>query len=94
MPQLERFREQEGSLGFRLFLIDATGMLRRTRAVMREKGAGIPVLLDSHSYSRQVLGTIYTPTTFVIDAEGRLRCRLVGHSPEYTQILQDVLSRI
>ena len=94
LPQLEEFKTREGSLGFRLLLIDGKAMLGRTRAIMDEKGVTIPVLLDSGQYAREVLGTMYTPTTFVIDARGRLRARMVGHSADFTEILEDVLSRI
>ena len=66
----------------------------KTRGIMDDKGITIPVLLDSRQYSREVLGTMYTPTTYVIDGEGRVRCRLVGHSEDFNGIITDVLSRI
>lgn len=94
LPQLQEFKAQEGSLGFTLLLLDGKAMLGRTRAIMEEKNVTIPVLLDSGQYARDVLGTMYTPTTFVIDAQGRLRSRMVGHSKDFTDILEDVLSRI
>lgn len=94
MPQLEGLKALEGSLGFRLLLLDGKAMLGRTRAIMREKGITIPVLLDSGQYAREVLGTMYTPTVFVIDAHGRLRSRMVGHSDDLAEVLEDVLSRI
>lgn len=94
MPQLEAFRSQEGPLGFRVLLLDGKAMLGRTRELMKEMGITIPVLLDSGQYAREVLGTMYTPTVFVIDPQGRLRCRMVGHSSDLADILEDVLSRI
>jgi hypothetical protein len=74
--------------------MDGKAMLGRTREIMNEKGVTIPVLLDSGQYAREVLGTMYTPTTFVIDPRGRMRCRIVGHSKEFTGVIEDVLSRI
>ena len=91
---MEELKQQEGPLGFKLLLIDGKGMLGRTRGIMKEKGITIPVLLDSHQYSREVLGTMYTPTTYVIDGEGRVRCRLVGHSDDFNGVIADVLSRL
>ena len=91
---MEELKKQEETLGFKLLLTDDKGMLEKTRGIMEEKGVTIPVLLDSGMYSRNVLGTMYTPTTYVLDAEGRVRCRLVGHSEDFNEIIADVLSRI
>lgn len=94
MPQLEEFRKEEEELGFKLLLIDAKGMVRKTMEILDEKEVTIPLLIDSHSYSRNVLKTMYTPTTFIIDADGRLRARLVGGSSEFEDILREVLRKI
>ena len=91
---MEELKKKEDALGFKLLLIDGKGMLEKTRGLMADKGVTIPVLLDSRQYAREVLGTMYTPTTYVIDAEGRVRCRLVGHSEDFNGIVADVLSRI
>jgi len=91
---MEELKQKETALGFKLLLIDGKGMLSKTRGIMDDKGITIPVLLDSRQYSRGVLGTMYTPTTYVSDGEGRLRCRLVGHSEDFDGIIADVLSRI
>jgi hypothetical protein len=91
---MEELKRKEGSLGFKLLLIDGKGMLAKTRGIMKEKGVTIPVLLDSRQYSRDVLGTMYTPTTYVIDGDGRIRCTLVGHSADFNGIIADILSRI
>ena len=87
---MEELKKKEDALGFKLLLIDGKGMLEKTRGIMADKGVTIPVLLDSRQYAREVLGT----TTYVIDAEGRVRCRLVGHSEDFNGIVADVLSRI
>jgi hypothetical protein len=91
---MEELKKKETDLGFKLLLIDDRGMLRKTQGIMEDKGVTIPVLIDSHSYSRNVLGTMYTPTTYVLDAEGRVRARLVGHSEDFNEIIVDILSRI
>ena len=91
---MEELKQKESALGFKLLLIDGKGMLGKTRGIMEDKGVTIPVLIDSHSYSRNILGTMYTPTTYVIDVRGRVRCRLVGHSEDFNGIIADVLSRI
>jgi hypothetical protein len=91
---MEELKQKEDALGFKLLMIDSKGMLGKTRGIMKEKGITIPVLLDSGSYSRDVLGTMYTPTAYVIDEKGRMRCRLVGHSEDFNDIIADVLGRI
>lgn len=91
---MEELKQKEDALGFKLLLIDGKGMLSKTRGIMEDKEITVPVLLDSGAYSRNVLGTMYTPTTYVIDQEGRVRCRLVGHSEGFNEIIADVLSRI
>jgi hypothetical protein len=91
---MEELKKREDDLGFKLLLIDGKGMLEKTRGIMAEKSVSIPVLLDSRQYSREVLGTMYTPTTYVIDESGRVRCRLVGHSSDFNEIIADVLTRI
>ena len=91
---MEELKQKEDALGFKLLLIDGKGMLAKTRGIMDDKGITIPVLLDSGSYSRGILGPMYTPTTYVIDGEGRVMCRLVGHSEDFNGIIADVLSRI
>jgi peroxiredoxin len=91
---MEELKKKEKALGFKLLIIDGKGMLGRTRGIMKDKGITVPVLLDSSSYSRDVLGTMYTPSTYVIDEEGRVRSRLVGHSEDFNDIIADILSRI
>jgi peroxiredoxin len=61
---------------------------------VREKGIDFPVLIDSESYSREYLHVMGTPTTFVIDEEGRIRCRLVGYMADLKEIVGGVLARI
>ena len=91
---MEELKKKEEPLGFKLVLLDGKAMLGKTRGIMKDKGVTIPVLIDSHSYSRDVLGTMYTPTTYVLDAKGRVRARFVGNSDDLNGIIEDVLSRI
>lgn len=85
-------REEE--LGFTLLTLEVTGNLAKTKEVIKEKEATFPVLLDDKSFSRESLSVMGTPTTFVIDEEGRIRCRLVGYMGNYEEIVKDVLLRI
>lgn len=94
MPQLEELKKYENDNGFKLLLIDSKGMVKRSREILDEKGVTIPLLIDSNFYSRNVLTTMYTPTTIVIDREGRLRARLVGGSKDFSKVLLDIVGSL
>lgn len=87
-------KKREKDLDFRLLSIDVSGSLGRVREVVKEKGVDFPVLIDSESYSRQFLHVMGTPTLFVIDGEGRIRCRLVGYVPDLEATIEGVLERL
>jgi len=87
-------KKREKELGFRLLSIDVSGSLGRVREVVKEKQIDFPVLIDSESYSREFLHVMGTPTTFVIDGKGRIRCRLVGYISDLGETIEGVLERI
>ncbi len=91
---MEELKKLETELEFKLFLIDAKGMYGKTREILGEKGSTVPLLIDSGAYSRKTLKTMYTPTTFIIDREGKLRARLVGGSPDFNEIVAGLLKKI
>ena len=91
---MEEIKKLEGEYGFKLFLIDSKGMIGKTKEILKEKGTTIPLLIDSEFYSRNVLKTMYTPTTLIIDGEGRLRARLVGGSHDMGNILTGLIKSI
>lgn len=91
---MEELAARGEDLGFTVLMIDRKRMLSATREIMAEKGCRVPVLVDSHRYSRSVLGAMYTPTLFVIDPEGRLRARLVGYSEDLPGIVEDTIARL
>ncbi len=87
-------KKREKDLGFRLLSIEVSGSLGRVRDVVKDKGANFPVLIDSEAYSREFLHVMGTPTTFVVDEEGRIRCRLVGYITDLETTVAEVLKRI
>jgi len=94
LPQLEELKKSESEAGFKLVLIDSKGMINSSREILEEKKVTIPLLIDSRYYSRNVLITMYTPTTIVIDREGRLRARLVGGSKDLKQVLMNIIESL
>ena len=86
--------KREDELGFRLLSIDVSGSLGKVRDVAKEKGIDFPVLIDSESYAREDLHVMGTPTTFVVDERGRIRCRLVGYIADLDEMITGVFDRI
>ena len=86
--------KRESELGFKLISIDVSGSLKRVREVVEEKGIDFPVLIDSESYSREVLHVMGTPTTFVVDEKGIIRCRMVGYISDLQGTIEEVMERI
>jgi peroxiredoxin len=91
---MEELKAEEERLGFRLLLIDAKGMLNKTREIVDEKEVTIPLLIDSRGFARNRLNAMYTPTTFIIDEKGRLRARLVGGSEDFVKVVTDLLEKL
>ena len=93
-PQLERLAGREKELGFRFFGLEVKGLLTKIRDVVKEKKTTFPILLDDRRFAREVLQIPGTPTTVVVDAQGRIRARLVGGADNMDEILAEVLRRI
>ena len=85
---------RESEIGFTLLTLEVSGNLSKTREVIKEKEVTFPVLLDDKYFSREVLNVMGTPTTFVIDEEGKIRCRLVGYMKNYEEVIEEVLLKI
>jgi len=93
-PQLERLYGREKELGFRFFGLEIKGLLGTMRDVVKEKKTTFPILLDDRRFARDVLQIPGTPTTFVIDGEGRIRARLIGADEKIDDIVVEVLKKI
>ena len=93
-PQLENLKSRERELGFKLVGLEVKGYLNKMRDVAKAKRTTFPILLDDRRFARNDLQISGTPTTFVIDKEGRIRARLVGACEDIDKIIGDVLARI
>jgi hypothetical protein len=87
-------KKREKDLGFRLLSIEVSGSLEMVRDIVKDKQVNFPVLIDSEAYSREFLHVMGTPTTFVVDEKGRIRCRLVGYIADLGGTIEGVLKRI
>lgn len=93
-PQLERLYGREKELGFRFLGLEVKGLLAKMRDVVKEKKTTFPILLDDRRLAREVLQIPGTPTTFVVDARGRIRARLIGAAEDIDETIAEVLKRI
>ncbi len=93
-PQLESLKQREKELGFKFLGLQVNGLLTKMRDVVKEKKTTFPILLDDRRFARDVLQISGTPTTFVIDREGRIRARLVGGAKDIDAVVADVLRKI
>jgi len=93
-PQLESLKQREKELGFKFLGLQVNGLLNKMRDVVKEKKTTFPILLDDRRFARDVLQISGTPTTFVIDKEGRIRARLVGGTKDIDAVIVDVLGKI
>ena len=58
--------------------IDVRNMKEPTSELVREFGLSLPVLLDDKGVADKAYDIVYTPTTLIIDPEGRVIFRHVG----------------
>ncbi len=93
-PRLEDLTKREKELGFRFFGLEIKGLLKEMTEVVKEKKTTFPILLDDQRYARDALQVQSTPTTFVIDKEGRIRARLIGGTEDIDKVVEEVLGKI
>lgn len=91
---MEALSRRGDEFGMRFFGLEVKGYLSLTREVARKKKTTFPILLDDRRIAREVLFIPGTPTTFVVDAKGNIRARLVGASQDLDKVIEDVLIRI
>lgn len=98
MPSVDRLYRELRDQGLEVLLVSFREDPELVRRTVRERGYGAPVLLDR---SGEVTGRRYgvwgTPTSYLIDREGRLVGRIVGprpwEGPAARQLLLDLLRR-
>jgi peroxiredoxin len=59
-------------------IVDVRNMKERTLELAEEFRLSVPLLLDDKDISHKAYGIVYTPTTFIIDHEGKAVFRHVG----------------
>jgi hypothetical protein len=87
-------KRDESSLPFRALILEVRGNLPKMRAIVEEHGTAFPILLDSDSFSREVLHVTNTPTLFVVDGDGVIRARLLGEVDDMRAIIEETIERL
>ena len=98
MPStVERLHRDLSPRGLSVVAVNIQEGQATVAAWAREKGVTIPILLDTDGEATRQYGVIATPTSFLIDRQGRLLGRMVGPrdwaSPPGKALLAGLLSR-
>jgi thiol-disulfide isomerase/thioredoxin len=78
MPALERLRERLGPRGLEVLAVNQGESPARVRAFTERTGLALPVLLDREKEAGKAWRVRALPTTFVVDARGRIRLHAEG----------------
>ncbi len=78
MPALARLRERLAGRGFELLAVNQGESPERVAAFLRRTGLDLVVLLDRDKSAADAWGVRALPTTFVVDATGRIRLHTEG----------------
>ena len=78
MPSLERLREKMAGRPLEIVAISSAETPQEVKAYLSKMKLGFPVLLDTDSSNTRRWKVFALPTTFVLDAEGRVRHVLTG----------------
>jgi thiol-disulfide isomerase/thioredoxin len=73
MPALARLRERLASRGFEVIAVNQGEMPARVRAFTERTGLDLPIVMDRDKEASKAWKVRALPTTFVVDAAGRVR---------------------
>jgi cytochrome c biogenesis protein CcmG, thiol:disulfide interchange protein DsbE len=78
MPALARLRARLAPRGFEVIAVNQGEMAARVNAFAERTGLDLPVLLDREKEVARAWKVRALPTTFVVDAKGRIRLHAEG----------------
>ncbi len=79
MPQLEALYTKYSVEGVKVILVDASNRRELTQKMIDDVAVTMPVLLDDKEISDKDYEVQATPTTFIIDAGGRVIFKHIGY---------------
>ena len=78
MPSLERLRLKMAGRPLEIVAVDSAETLEEVSAYLSRMKLGFPILLDADGSNTRRWKVFALPTTFLLDAEGRIRYVLTG----------------
>lgn len=95
MPSLERLREKMAGRPLEIVALDSAETADEVKAYLARMQLGFPVLLDPDGSNTRRWKVFALPTTFLLDAEGRVRYVLTGPTEwdegEALQVIESLL---
>ncbi len=88
LPYMEKIHTDYADKGVKVIIIDAENQEEATRKIMEEVPVTALVLLDDGGLSGKGLDWRWTPTTFVIDPQGRVMFKHIGFSEDVGDVLR------
>lgn len=81
MPEIERLHQELGPKGLKIVAVsvDNAGTEQQIRDFVKEFGLSFEVLHDATGAIQSIYRTTGVPETFIIDRDGVVRKRLIGH---------------
>jgi alkyl hydroperoxide reductase subunit AhpC len=81
MPEIERLHQELGPKGLKIVAVsvDNAGEEQKIREFVQEFGIHFEVLHDASGAIQGIYRTTGVPETFIIDRDGVVRKRLIGH---------------
>ena len=89
MPYLEKLHADYGARGVKVVIVDTRNQKEPTAKIMREVPVTALVLLDDKRLAWDVFEIVGTPTTLIVDSEGRAVFKHVG----YAESMNEMMSR-
>jgi hypothetical protein len=87
LPYLEQIERDYRDRGVDVLIVDVRNNEELTRKVMEEENMTVRVLLDDQRLSYEVFDIVGTPTTLIVDSEGRAVFRHVGFADHMGEML-------
>ncbi|TSI09754.1 TlpA family protein disulfide reductase [Lysinibacillus sp. BW-2-10] len=95
MPHMQSFYEKNKDNGVEIIAVNLTALDEGKQAVekfVNEYGLTFPVVLDENGSVGKLYEILTIPTSYIIDAEGRIFQKFVGSMDE--QIMEDMIKSI
>jgi cytochrome oxidase Cu insertion factor (SCO1/SenC/PrrC family) len=88
LPHIAAINEKYQAKGLRVIVADATARKDLTEKMMSELAYTAPVLIDEGAVAREQYKIVGTPTTYLVDENGRIVFKHIGYGPGMERTLE------